>query len=167
MHTKLVGYAVAAAAALLCSVGSVSAGTEIFDDTVATCTGINCSTLRIPGTIFSHLGGSSKPWVAQFFHGGSDCMRLDVEFQDANLEIVAISPAGAVYRNDDRTAGDDRPLVKIAAPTTNGWYTVHIGVFNGAPAAEPNFVLRYGRYSADNPNCASPTPPRTRARETE
>lgn len=159
MHTKRLGYAVAVAAALLFSVGSVSAGTEIFDDTVATCTGTNCSSLRIPGTIFSHLGGAPKPWVAQFFSGGSDCMRLDVTNQDENLEIVAISPAGAVYKNDNRVPGDDRPLVKIAAPNNNGWYTVQISTFNGAQSVEPNFVLRYGRYEAGNPNCANPTPP--------
>src|SRR4030095_9438953 len=128
MNTKLFRSAVAAAAVILCSVGLVSAGTEIFDNTVDTCTGINCSSLLIPGSFLNHFGVSPKPWVAQLFKGDSqvtgehDCMRRDVGAQDAELEIVSIAPDGTVYRNDDRAGANDRsPLVIIPAGTQHGW----------------------------------------------
>ena len=157
--SRLPGLRAPVMAGLLLGAGTVSAGTEIFDDTVSTCTSMNCSSLRIPGSILNHVDVSPKPWVAQLFKEVTDCMRLDVVSQDADLEIVAIAPDGTMYRNDDRVPGSDlRPLVKIASGTAKGWYTVHIGVFNG-DRLEPNFTLLYGRYSAGNPNCSTSTAP--------
>ncbi len=137
-----------------------ASATEIFDDTVSTCTGINCSSLRIPGSILNHVGVSTHPWVAQIFKEVAPCMRLDVTFQDADLEIVAVAPDGAVYRNDDRAGANDlRPLVVVPPNTAKGWYTVQISNFNGS-TLEPNFILLYGEYTGrGNPNCANPTVP--------
>jgi hypothetical protein len=86
----------------------------------------------------------------------NECVRLETVFADSNLEMVAVSPSGQVFRDNNSGAGD-LSLVKIA-PAESGWYTVQVARSNGTPAAE-NFGLRYGRYSGGNPNCASPTPP--------
>ncbi|WP_137936491.1 hypothetical protein [Chitinivorax sp. B] len=145
--------------AMLCGTSSVFAGTEIYDDSVSGCLGINCSSLRIPGTVFNFVNVNARPWVVQLFKGGNECVRIDVDIQFSNLEIVAVSPNGTVYRNDDRVAAVDfRPLVNVPPFAANGWYTVQVSAFNGAPV-ESNFVLLYGRYVAGNPNCVVATPP--------
>ncbi len=137
--------------------------TEIFDDTTDSCTFINCSSLRIPGSILNHVGVSPHPWVAQIFKEIAPCMRLDVVAQESDLEIVAIAPDGTVYRNDDRNGNSDlRPLVVVGPNTRKGWYTVQISNFNGS-TLEPNFQLRYGTYLS-GVNCANPTPGSTAPR---
>jgi hypothetical protein len=117
----------------------------------------NCSAALIFGSITSH-GSFSIPWEAQVGAIAGECLRLETTTADSDLEIVAISPSGQVFSNDNGGAGN-LSLVKIA-PAESGWYTVRVARSNGTAAAE-NFILRYGRYtSASNPNCASPTPPR-------
>ncbi|MFA5354344.1 MAG: hypothetical protein WC291_08945 [Thermodesulfovibrionales bacterium] len=132
------------------------ASTELYDDTVSGCTANNCSSIRLPGTVMS-FSPSAGNWVANVFAAPNECLRLDVTLEGADLEMVVIAPNGTVYRNDDRTATDNRPLVKIPSAPNDGWYTVHIAQFNGAPV-NADFILLYGRYRAGNPNCAGAQP---------
>lgn len=137
--------------------GSATASTELFDDTVSTCTAANCSSIRLPGTMMS-FPPSAGNWVANVFALPGECLRLDVSAQTADLEMVVVAPNGTVYRNDDRSATNARPLVKIASAPRDGWYTVHIAQFNGA-AVNADFILLYGRYPGGNPNCSGGTQP--------
>jgi hypothetical protein len=132
-----------------------SAQTNIFDDTPSSCTGTNCSTLRIPGTLLN-FSPSAGNWDINVFSFGGECIRLDVTSQGTDLEMVVVAPNGTVYRNDDRAISDLRPLVKIDPSPNNGWYTVHLARFDGS-AVNANFVLLYGRYNSGNVNCSSPT----------
>src|SRR5688572_23123717 len=91
----------------------------------ANATEIFTSNATIGGTVFS-FGPSARPWVAQVFAAANECLRLDVTTQFTDLEIVAVAPNGSVFRNDDRAAGDNRPLVNIRPTPNNGWYTVSI-----------------------------------------
>lgn len=141
--------------ALLLTPGLSAAQSNIFDDTVSTCTGINCSSLRIPGTVLS-FGPSAGNFDINVFAGANECVRLDVISQGTDLEMVVVAPNGTLFRNDDRSGGDLRPLIKMTPTSNNGWYTVHLAHFNGS-AVNANFVLLYGRYNRGNPNCASPT----------
>ena len=139
----------------------ISSAQNIFDDSVGTCTGNNCSSLRIPGTLFA-FGASAGQFVISVFAAPGECVRLDLispPHPAPDMELVVIAPDGSVFRNDDRNGAlDRRPLVKIAAAPQNGWYTVRVGQFAGA-ATETNIVLLYGRYANGNPNCAAPTIP--------
>jgi hypothetical protein len=132
-----------------------SAQTNIFDDTVSTCTGTNCSALRLPGTVLN-FAPSAGNWDINVFSSGDECIRLDVISQNTDLEMVVVAPNGTVYRNDDRTVLDARPLVKIDPTPNNGWYTVHLARFDGS-AVNANFVLLYGRHNSGNVNCSNPT----------
>jgi hypothetical protein len=135
--------------------------TTINDLSVRNCMRTNCSTESISGSIGNQSGVFPFPWEIQVGSEVGNCLRLETTFADVDLEIVAVSPSGAVYRDDDGGAGD-LSLVKIA-PAERGWYTVQVSTFDGA-AVSANFTLLYGRYaSASNPNCQPPTPPAARA----
>ncbi len=121
------------------------------------CTGINCSSQYIYGTYHSDAAGDRDPFILQVFTSGGECVRLDVIQQTRDLEIVLISPTGRIWRNDDRSSTNRRPLIK-AITDVNGWYTLQVSHFNGADLIA-DFTLRYGRYASDNPNCSSATPP--------
>lgn len=132
-----------------------SSQTAVFDDTFSTCTTINCSSLRIPGTVLS-FAPSAGNWDINVFAAAGECVRLDVISQATDLEMVVVAPNGSVFRNDDRVVGDLRPLVKIDRTPNNGWYTVHLAQFAGS-AANANLVLLYGRYNSGNINCFLPS----------
>ena len=124
---------------------------------------INCSSLRYSGTLLNSGGGVfARPWIANFAGNTGQCLRFDLlspsgTTSSEDLEIVVVAPNGTVFRNDDRNgASDRRPLVKIDPVPTNGWYTVHVAQFSGAPS-NLNFVLLHGVYNSGNPNCSSPT----------
>ena len=140
---------------------TVASAQNIFDDTSSTCATANCSSLRIPGTVFA-FGSSAGQFVISVFASPGQCVRLDLispPHPAPDMELVVIAPNGSVFRNDDRNGAlDRRPLVKIGSAPNNGWYTVRVGQFDGV-ATETNIVLLYGRYSAGNPNCAVPTLP--------
>lgn len=145
------------AMAMLLSVSMVSATTVIFDDTVSSCGTINCSSLTIPGSVFSFNNVSANPWVANLFAAPGECVRLEVTSQEADLEMVVVAPNGSVFRDDDGGTGT-QPLVKIASAPNDGWYTVHLASFSGS-AIGANFVLLYGRYTSGNANCDGATTP--------
>lgn|SRR6185295_16597161 len=161
-HLSLVSrLAFAAALLTLLFAPAMGSATELFDNTLSSCSTDNCSSLTLPGTILS-FGPSAAVFTVDVFAASGECMRLDLSTMPASpidLELVVVAPNGSVFRNDDRAgASDRRPLVKIGSTPNNGWYTVHIAQFNGSPISA-NFTLLYGRYSAGNHNCASPTAP--------
>jgi hypothetical protein len=108
---------------------AVASGQSIFDDTSGTCTGVNCSSLRIPATVFA-FGPSAGTFTIDVFAAAGQCVRLDLispPHPAPDLELVVVAPNGSVFRNDDRNGAlDRRPLVKIGAAPNNGWYTVHV-----------------------------------------
>lgn len=128
------------------------------------CTGINCASnvLNANITSSSSLNGI-EPFVVQLMGAPLDCIRLDLVSQTTDLELTVISPNGTVWRNDNRAAGDTRPLIVIPAGNIAGWYTVQISRFDGVPPVPGGHfggTLQYGRYNPGaNPNCANPTPP--------
>lgn len=142
---------------LLLVPGLGSAQTPVFDDTFSTCNTINCSSLRIPGTVLS-FSPSAGNWDINAFAAAGECVRLDVISEGTDLEMVVVAPNGSVFRNDDRAVGDLRPLVKIDRTPNNGWYTVHLAQFAGS-AVNANFVLLYGRYNSGNINCVPASTP--------
>lgn len=135
-----------------------AAATEIFDSSVSTCTGADCSSLQIGGTV-TNPSNNNHPWVVNAFAAAGECVRLRVLSQASDLEMTVIGPDGSMFRNDD---GGLAPctlcsLVKFVAPS-RGWYTVQVSHFGGTPTYS-DLQLAYGRYNGGNPNCASPTPP--------
>jgi hypothetical protein len=156
---------------LLLSLAAHSEATNIVDPSVSSSETINNSAVRLDGTIFEqHLPTSTPPttveistiWTAEVFARDGECLRLDLTkpvapddpFRD--FELVVIEPNGVVFRNDDRSASDLRPLVKIAS-ADDGWYTVRVANSFGF-GVTTNFTLLYGRYTRGNANCANPTP---------
>jgi hypothetical protein len=135
--------------------------TPIFDPSTSTCTGINCSSVRVDGVVREAFG-EVHPWVIELFANPGQCLRVAVTAEGADLEAVVIAPNGTVYRNDDGgvAACPLCPVVKVN-PTpgpARGFYTVQIAHWLGNPVTA-NFTLLYGLYNAGNPNCAPATPP--------
>jgi hypothetical protein len=146
------------AAAILFGLPTAGSATEVFDPTLSTCTGDDCSSLLIGGTV-TNPGGNNHPWVIETFAAVGECLRLRVLAEAADLEMTVTAPNGTVFRNDD---GGLAPcplcsLVKFVAPN-RGWYTVQLSHFGGTPTYS-DLLLAYGRYNGSNPNCAAPTPP--------
>lgn len=161
-------YALAAAAAgLLLSPHLASAGSLIWSPPSA-CTTLNCGATVLHANITSSLsnpGGSVEPFVIQVHSSPQYCLRLDVISQTtaagaaADMELVVVSPDGAVWRNFNRSLTDRRPLIVVPRPPSQGWYTVHISPARAMPPGiHFNADLAYGRYtSASNPNCRPAT----------
>lgn len=146
------------AAAVLLGLPAVGGATEIYDPSVSTCTGADCSSVVIGGTV-TNPANNNHPWVIETFAAIGECLRLRVLSEAADLEMTVTAPNGTVFRNDD---GGLAPcplcsLVKFVAPN-RGWYTVQISHFGGTPTYS-DLELAYGRYNGGNPNCAGPTPP--------
>jgi hypothetical protein len=160
-------------------VGAHSHATDIRDPSVSSNAGINNSAVRLDGRLFlDRIRGFDGcedipeqeiclvlPWVINVYAGSpsGECLRLDITSPPQNfdtrtdLQLVVIDPFGVVYRNDNRSFSDFRPLVKINTQQ-EGWYTVHVQrAFD--ETGRTNFTLRYGRYNAGNANCANPTQP--------
>ena len=152
-------------AALLCLTTSVvSAQSFIYDDTIATCTGLNCSSLRIPGSVIafgtSTSGGSAGYFEIGLFAPSGRCLRAELISEGADLEMVVRAPNGSIFRNDDK-AGASCPLcprVVINSTPNNGWYSTTLYKYDGA-SVETNFVLLFGVYPIGNPNCGPATGP--------
>lgn len=153
MNTKLALAAMVAGGSMLL-MGSFAKATELFDPSLATCTGTNCSSVLVGGVVNAYLR-TPKPWTAEIRATSGRCLRLDVTSQTDDLEIVAVAPNGAVYRNDD--SNGLRPLVKIN-PTATGFYTVQIANWSGS-VSESSFSLAFGVYNLNNPNCSASTQP--------
>jgi hypothetical protein len=143
---------------LFLSIKPASAGFDIFDTTVSTCTTLNCSQVVFGGTVHA-FGPSANQWDAHVFAAPGECVRIALTSEFTDLETVVRAPNGTVFRNDDGFVAPCAlcPVVKFSAPN-NGWYAVSIAHFAGT-AVEGNFTFTYGRYTPGNPNCAAPTPP--------
>jgi hypothetical protein len=149
-----------ATAALMLGPVLALAGDDLRDDTVSSCTGINCSSVRLPGSV-SASGVHTNPWTINALARTGECVRFDLispPSPSPDMEIIVVAPNGTVFRNDDRSRTDRRPLVKIGPAPTPGWYRVVVTQFEGTPI-EVDTVMMYGRYSAGNPNCNNPTAP--------
>ena len=141
---------------LLAAIAPVAAqATQMFDPSVSSCTAANCSSIGFGATLQGN-GLSAGAWTAEIFGGAGTCLRLDVTASGEDVEIVAVAPSGAVFRNDDRP-GSLLPLVKING-AENGWYTVSVSQFAGR-ISQSNFTFAFGRYTLNNANCATPTVP--------
>lgn len=149
------------ALALAMGHGEAVAGSRIWDNTVSTCATNNCSSLTVPGTA-TNPAGNNDPFEIQVYAAANECVRLEVvqSVQGVDLETVVRAPNGNIYRNDDGSGGGvfNNPLVKINGAPNSGWYSVSINHWNGA-ASYADFVLTYGRYPLNNPNCAGASIP--------
>ena len=85
-------------------------------------------------------------------------MRIETTSQTADLRIVAVSPDGVAYNDDDGGSCSLCSLVKILTGTRKGFYTIQLAQFGGVPV-ESLFGIKYGRYNLGNPNCSNPTTP--------
>jgi hypothetical protein len=120
---------------------------------------VNCGAVVLNGISQRNAVGDSVPFTAQLFADVGECMRLDVIGQNADMEIVLVSPSGRTWRNDDFNG--DRPLI-TAHGDVKGYYTVQINFFNGVPLVNSlqSFTLAYGRYVRGTANnCPSQTTP--------
>lgn len=137
----------------------VSAAAQGLFDPKNTCTGINCNSQTVTGFYsYDNTTNRSNPFVVQIYSQGNECVRLDVLQQNTDLEIVLVSPAGEIWRNDDSGSGACNlcPLVK-ALTSSNGWHTLQVSHY-AAGAGTAQFRLQYGRYNAGNVNCSPATP---------
>ena len=139
--------------------GASSAKASLLADTsLSTCTTPDCSQLVTKGQLIA-VGTFALPWVAQIQAAVGQCLRLGVSAQaaGADTEIAVLGPANSLFRNDNRSAGDLRPLVIINV-LNSGWFTVHVSDTRGRPVTQ-EFTLSYGVYPAGNPNCSPATRP--------
>jgi hypothetical protein len=135
--------------------------TPIFDPGTSTCTGVNCSSVRIDGVV-RETTGEVRPWVIELFANPGTCLRAHVTAEGADLKAVLIAPNGNVYRNDDSglSSCPNCPLIKVdpTPGSDQGFYTLQLSHWLGVPVTA-NFTLLYGLYPSGNPNCASPIQP--------
>jgi hypothetical protein len=143
-----------AAAVSLLFVTSASA-TDIFDPTTKRCNNRNCGAVQFGGSIngFQH---SASPWVIKVYAAAGECLRVEVTAQDTDLEMRIVGPdPRKTWFNDDSGLAPCPlcPLLKLNNVRKDGWYSVNVGEISGV-SVNANFTLAYGRYRANNPNCA-------------
>jgi hypothetical protein len=129
----------------------------IYEQPLNTCTTLNCNAVVLNGISLKNAFGNSISYTSQVFASAGECIRLDVFSESADMKMVLVSPSGAVWRNDDRSPGDLRPLITAQADV-NGYYTVQINFYDGNQATNTlqTFSLAYGRYAVGtSTNCPS------------
>jgi hypothetical protein len=133
--------------------GGPAAATNMFSDNPKSCGTLNCNSLRIKGTVLLS-GNHALPWVAQIAARRDECLRIDVTAQGTDLEAVLIAPDGSrIWRNDNRSSSDLKPLIITYAVPQYGWYTLQLSHAAGSPV-NADFTLYFGRYLVnDQPNC--------------
>ena len=140
------------------AVSNPGSATNMFDPSpVENCGSINCGARVISGTVLLS-SGIAVPWVAEIAARKDECLRIDLTIQSVDLEAVLIAPSGAVYRKDNRSPGDLKPLIKAKKVPVSGWYTLQISQKDGLPV-NTDFTLLYGRYPAGDGNCLLGTDP--------
>jgi hypothetical protein len=135
---------------------SPAASTEL-KTPLQTCTIGDCGATVLRGQInrtdrCCGFFGLAVPFVTQVYAGKNECLRLHVANQAAlNTVMVAVAPGTRrAWRGD---------VLKIKTnDNEEGWFTVQVSQATGT-ATNGEFVLKYSRYAAANPNCASATPP--------
>jgi hypothetical protein len=139
-------------------------------DQRSTCKEENCRSVTVRGTYVHFQSDNATkaiPAVYQVFSNGGECVRLEVVFQAADLDLEAtlVCPDGTTWQDDD-SAGNLKPLIKAITPSVSGWCTLQLASYNGDRSGghrfvgERDFQFRYGRYPSNNLNCANPTVPR-------
>ena len=143
---------------------------ELFDtqsnctETSGTPPSRNCSSIQGLGDVFNnttsgHVG--HKPWVAQVYTGGNECVRIDVlspaptGATDQDLEATLTCPNGLTWHNDDK-GPNNAPLIKAKGTGAPGWCTLTIAPYDGRNV-QTNFDVRYGRYPLNHADCSSST----------
>ncbi len=132
---------------------SAFAGAKIFHSVVRQAGGFTL----FSGTYESNENGNTDPFVVQIFSSGTECVRLEVVFQSADMEMTLISPTGTIWQNDDGDASG-QPLLKVITDV-RGWYPLVVSHFNGTSLIS-DFDIQYGRFPSTSEQCVSPTPPR-------
>jgi hypothetical protein len=154
------------AAFLLCAFAASSAE---LSTPLRTCTLADCQATVLLGRLNKSdrccgFDNKTLPWVVQLYANKNECLRLRITQQTANTntELVAIAPGTQrAWRNDNSGIAPcpTCPLLKIRSNTNEeGWFLVQVNPNNGFPI-NGQFTLKYARYAATNPNCASPTSP--------
>jgi hypothetical protein len=133
--------------------GGTAVATNLFDPgPVVNCTGVNCGSRIIGGTVLLS-SDFPMPWVTQIAARQGECLRIDVTFQGADLEAVLISPSGQVWINNSGVAGGQGPVIRINGIPQNGWFTLQLSHQAGLPV-NADFTLAFGRYPLHNTlNC--------------
>ena len=125
------------------------------------CTAADCGATVLFGRLnksdrccgFANL---SMPWVVQLYANKSECLRLHITQKSGNVELVAIAPGTQRAWRNGASAG---PLLKIRSNANEeGWFLVEVNQSAGL-AGNSEFTLKYSRYAAGNPNCATPSSP--------
>jgi hypothetical protein len=130
-------------------VSAAWAGSQL-EDTVSSCSGINCGAMILRG-----VHQTNEPFVVQVFATAGDCLRLDVDSQTQDMALTIVAPAASdAVTVDDRDDADLRPLFFQNEMPGTGWYTVVVGYYDYAPT-QGKFILKYGRYPAGNANCTA------------
>ena len=131
---------------------SVFAGAKIFHSVVRQPNGFTL----ISGTYEGDNNNNSDPFVVQIFSSGDECVRLEMVFQTADMEMTLISPTGTIWQNDDGDV-DTYPLLKVIT-NVRGWYPLVVSHYSG-DSIMSDFDLQYGRFPSSSSQCNDPTPP--------
>ena len=143
MYTKACGVI----GSVLVATGVAWAGSQI-ESRISSCTSINCAGETIRGT---HQ--TTEPFVTQIFARAGECLRLDVTQESEDTALRVVGPTvNVTFGNNNREAGDTRPLLRLDDLAATGWYTVLVSR-QGAGNEVVRFRLDYGRYPGGNPNC--------------
>ncbi len=111
----------------------------------------------ISETYESNANNNTDPFVVQIFSSGNECVRLEVVFQSADMEMTLISPVGTIWQDDDGGVGT-QSLLKVIT-NVRGWYPLILSHFSGASLIS-DFDLQYGRFPVTSTQCSNPTAPR-------
>jgi len=143
------------------SVGN-AAGRLINGSPENTCPTVNCLASRFNGYISNDDCGAPRcmiPFTLDVWGQEGACLRVDIGAANnaADLVMVLVSPSGVVWRNDNRSANDLRPLIKVDPVPEHGFYTLIIS--SAMTVRGTSFPIRYGNWNSGNVNCTNPTPP--------
>jgi hypothetical protein len=156
-HARSLALALPLALSTVAGTNPISA-TPLVDRSLDDCAQENCGAVTIGGSVLRH-DSNILPWVAQIVAREGECLRIEVTRQgNADLEAVLIAPNGAVFRNDNISAENTLPRIKVDPAPRTGWYTLQLSQENGAPVIA-DFTLVFGRYNGNNMNCKPPTLP--------
>src|SRR3954453_2227541 len=67
------------------------------------------TTTSFGGTV-NGTASAAGPWTAEIYANANEGLQLDVSLEFVDLEMVVAAPDGSVYRNDDRSPSDLKPL---------------------------------------------------------